>query len=505
MPLNLYRRHRSDCAGGHAEDSRSGELEERSKKWKRCQCQIYAAGTLKGRFRRRRTGKWEWDDAKSVAAAWEAAGSWDASGDSPLPAGSAPSAEQQQSMTIAAATQAYLDNRRSRELKAPTLSKYNTLVKQFVEFCDGRGYVCLQQLTVVDMDRFYASWKDGKRSKAKKLERLKGFIKFAVKRKWLTENIVEDLEAPEGSSLAADRVPFTDEELDRIYAACDRLGGLTPPGPGHREWSGEDVKDFIMLSVYTGLRISDVSTFDIRRRLNGNEVHLRMHKTGKPLWTWIPDWLVERLRARESKYGALIFHDIGNRWSTNMRSMAEVWRVKQAKVFELAGSFETPPTPHRFRHTFVRVLLEKGVPVADVAELIGDTEATVRKHYAKWVRERQVRLTNILKEAFSERLRPDNVVEMPMTSTKETNAPGEITSLGAFVYLSGSIVFDGCGKAIVNADGDRGRNGIAAHALLAAEPDADHARFVFDEEPDGLTADLPLPGQVRDAEVIFKC
>ena len=66
------------------------------------------------------------------------------------------------------------------------------------------------------MDRFYASWKDGKRSKAKKLERLKGFIKFCVKRKWLPENIAEDLEAPEGSSIPGDKLPFTAEQLYRL-------------------------------------------------------------------------------------------------------------------------------------------------------------------------------------------------------------------------------------------------------------------------------------------------
>lgn len=201
-----------------------------------------------------------------MAAVWGAAGSWDAPG---LPAEPAPQPTEFRAITIAAATQAYLDNRRSRELEAPTLSKYNTMVKQFRKYCDRCGYLYLEQLTVTDKDAFYGSWEDGRRSKAKKLERLKGFIKFAVKRKWLKENIVEDLEAPEGSSLAADKVPFTDEEMNRIYAACNRLGGPTPPGPGRREWSGEDLKDFILLSVYTGLRISDVSTFDIQRRLNG--------------------------------------------------------------------------------------------------------------------------------------------------------------------------------------------------------------------------------------------
>ncbi len=40
-----------------------------------------------------------------------------------------------------------------------------------------------------------------------------------------------------------------------------------------------------------------------------------------------------------------------------------------------------PPTHHRFRHTFARILLQQGdVSIRDVAELLGDTEETVRKH-----------------------------------------------------------------------------------------------------------------------------
>ena len=59
------------------------------------------------------------------------------------------------------------------------------------------------------------------------------------------------------------------------------------------------------------------------------------------------------------------------------------------------------PHPNRTRHTFVRILLESGVAIADVAELIGDTEVIVRLHYAQWVPERQARLTRILQEALA--------------------------------------------------------------------------------------------------------
>jgi integrase len=268
--------------------------------------------------------------------------------------------------------------------------------------------VLIDQLTVADMDRFYATWKDGKKAGAKKLARLKAFIRFCIKRKWIAEDITGDLRPQEGSSIPCAKSPFTDDEMKRIYAACDSFGPPVPPGPGHRDWSGEDVKDFVLLSVYTGLRISDVATFDITTRLQGNDVFLRMHKTQKEMSTWIPGWLVARLRAGEKQHGSLIFK-IGS--STVMRTMAELWRVKIKKVFKQAGPWkkDRKPSPHLFRHTFVRILLEHGVPIADVAELAGDTEETIRKHYSKWTIDRQDRLRGILREAFNDKPRPQLV------------------------------------------------------------------------------------------------
>ena len=68
----------------------------------------------------------------------------------------------------------------------------------------------LDQFTVSDMDAFYRTWKDGVRSKGKKLERLRGFFKFCVKRKMTTEDPTEDLDAPIGAGSAANKTPFTD-------------------------------------------------------------------------------------------------------------------------------------------------------------------------------------------------------------------------------------------------------------------------------------------------------
>jgi hypothetical protein len=47
-----------------------------------------------------------------------------------------------------------------------------------------------------------------------------------------------------------------------------------------------------------------------------------------------------------------------------------------------------------------------------VAELLGNTEEMVRKHYAAWVPERQARITKVLQEAFKDKPKP-KVIAFP--------------------------------------------------------------------------------------------
>jgi site-specific recombinase XerD len=368
---------------------RTGELEERRKGFKRCSCPIFGTATIDGKRIRKSTVQWEWDAAKIVAASWENLKS---------PQSLEPRNEHKSSrVTLREATDAFKSRAINKVIVEATLRKYKTFIKQFIAYCDSRGYVYMDQLTIDDMDRFYAGLSDGPTSKGKKLGMLRSFVKFSLRRKWLTENLAQDLEAPKGSATSANKSPFSDDELDRMYKACDELGDPIAGGPGARPWGGEDVRDFIFLSVFTGLRISDISLFDISKRLDGNDVFLRQHKTKRRLCTWIPGWLVARLREREKRFGPMIFLTGTSR---NVRTVTEQWRRRMEKVFKLAGTFEERAYPHRFRATFARVLLENGVGEEDAATLIGDTVEIFRKHYAPWIGTRQQRLTKILQEAF---------------------------------------------------------------------------------------------------------
>ena len=413
MALNLYRRHGSHCPGERSIHEMTYEADEIRRSWKNCLCPIYASGTLGGKFKRKNTERTAWADAKSVVADWEVTQSWDGRASPPpkVAAPLEPAAPLSGSrITLSDATAAFLAVREGAKIASATLRKYRTFTKQLSQFAEGRGYVMLDQFTPADIDVFYARLALGVRAKGKRLGTIRAFFRFCMNREWLVKSpVTSDLKPPLGANRATNKVPFTDEELHEIMRACDRLEPTSWSNGWYKGvWTGEDAKDFIWVLVYTGLRISDVALFNIDR-LRGNEIFLRAKKNGGDVFMWVPDWLRDRLLQRAKICGSRPFL-LGN--SDRVETVTDGWRRKLNKVFELACKFEEPPTPHRFRHTFARILLQRGVPVVDVADLLGDDEDTVREHYARWVPERQARLTAILQEAFTDKPRP-KLVAMP--------------------------------------------------------------------------------------------
>lgn len=402
MALNLYRRHRRECVGGHAHNSFSSELDERRKTWKRCECPIVVSGTLRKKFRRHSTGQWEWAPSKAIAALFEAAGTWTTQIAAPLPAATGESTTPR--ITIDRAVKAFMAiHEQSSALGTQRANRY--FLNKFAAYSENRGYVVIGQWTPIDIREFKASWGCAPSTANRNMMMLKSFFEFCLSNDWIEKNpakLIKESRGRKGTE-KKERIPFDDEELKRMFDACDKLYGKGEDGWRYR-WSGQDLADFISLSVYTGLRISDVSTFHIDRLMPSGECHIRTTKTGKKVYTWIPSWLQERIRARAKQFGPYVF---GKYATDDMNVVTDLWRRKLVRLWSLCGPWVQDPTPHRFRHTFARILLQQsGVSVRDVAELLGNTEAIVLMHYGAWVEERQARLTNILRDAFDGKPKP---------------------------------------------------------------------------------------------------
>jgi integrase len=140
---------------------------------------------------------------------------------------------------------------------------------------------------------------------------MKAFFEFAVSNGWIVRNPGRLVKNPRGragaDSRSKERLPFRDEDLKRTFEACDTQYGKRsvrwsrkvhhrPAEPGvtvnyKYKWTGQDLADFISVSVYTGLRISDVCMFHIDRLQPTGECHMRTTKNGRKVYTWVPEWL----------------------------------------------------------------------------------------------------------------------------------------------------------------------------------------------------------------------
>jgi integrase len=124
----------------------------------------------------------------------------------------------------------------------------------------------------------------------------------------------------------------------------------------------------------------------------GYYVELRRVKTGKPVSCLIQKDLGSRFHALE---GQTPF------WTGNsdLHHLTANWRKIYTKIFESAGIPDGHP--HRFRHTTAKRLLVKGVSAGFVASVLGDSEEIVRKHYSKWISERQEALDRAIQATWS--------------------------------------------------------------------------------------------------------
>ena len=53
--------------------------------------------------------------------------------------------------------------------------------------------------------------------------------------------------------------------------------------------------------------------------------------------------------------------------------------------------------PHRFRHTFATTLLSRGIPVSEVAAILGNSPRIIEKHYLQWIQVRQESINAAIK------------------------------------------------------------------------------------------------------------
>jgi integrase len=356
--LNIYRRHIRKCPN----DSRDNQ---------RCQCPIWMDWTSGSTRLQKSLGIRDWQAAQRRARDMEADG-----------IGSY-SAGDKGALTVQKATDDFIADAKS-SIKPPTVKLYKLLFARLNEYCRQQGYVFLKQLGVVQIRDFRNSWTTySPRTAVQHIGRLKRFFSWCVENGWLPESPAKPLKPPKVGE--TDVVPFSEDEVGKILNACDAYHGT----------NRDRLVVLTKLMLTTGLAIGDAATMSKGRVVkngSGWYVELRRAKTGTAVSCPIPNDLGKAFHAFK---GETPF------WTgkSNLDHLTKNWRKIYTRIFKTAG---VDGHPHQFRHTVAKRLLVAGLPVSHVATLLGNTEDIVRKHYSKWIPERQAAFDNAIRATWKQ-------------------------------------------------------------------------------------------------------
>ena len=147
----------------------------------------------------------------------------------------------------------------------------------------------------------------------------------------------------------------------------------------------------------TALRVSDVATLE-RDRARDGRILIRTLKTGETveLELW-PDTLaaLEALPTPRGTEGKSPFYF----WNAVTSRRALIGIAERTLATAFRASKVNRAHAHRFRHTLATQLLGMGASLEDVADILGNSPAIVRKHYAKWSRARPERIDWLMQAA----------------------------------------------------------------------------------------------------------
>jgi len=280
-------------------------------------------------------------------------------------------------------------------LRNSTLRKYKNTLKRLKTFATEQGIADVQEITPDHLNAYRAGRGLSLIASAKELELLRQFFRFCLVRRWIRDNPSTAIKGPR--NIQPNEVePYTAAELDSITAACFNFG--------RTEYERLRARAMILTLRYTALRIGDVAMLARDRITKDGDrwrVFLRTEKNGKPVFLPIPDELrlalnvvpAPRRAAADCRY--YFWNGISSERA--VKGIAERTLAAVFKKSEVSRAHA-----HRFRHTLATELLGAGASFEEVADVLGNSPAIVRKHYGKWSAARQNRIDALMDHVWAQ-------------------------------------------------------------------------------------------------------
>lgn len=312
----------------------------------------------------------------------------------PAPNPSPVESDEQDLTIIANAAKAFLDNCVTNGLGPSTVRKYRNSLNHLVKFTERKKIQMISELKVIHLDKFRSERSLSPVTAQKELEVLRQFCGYCADRDLCKDNVAKKIKSARNLEPNDDE-PYTQEEVQRIIAATAEFG--------RNDYERRRARAMVLTIRFTALRISDVAVLK-RDRISMQDgrwvIFIRTTKNNKPVFLPVPRQMKDALDAvpapRRSTHGCPYFF-----WNGTSKERTAVGVVEEclAAVFKKSGVLDAHA--HRFRHTLATELLGEGATFEEVADVLGNTPAVVRKHYAKWSKARQARVDDLMSRVHS--------------------------------------------------------------------------------------------------------
>jgi integrase/recombinase XerC len=295
------------------------------------------------------------------------------------------------------------ENRKFRgDLEFSTWRKYRTKLRLLVAFCDREGMSELSDVNIDVLEDYRRSRQISLITWKVELQALRTFFGHCVSHRWMTTNPAKEMKSPRNLK-PNEVVPYTHDEERRILAACDQIGGAKYKRV-EAVYERRRARAMILLLRHTALRISDVCTLR-KDALSWDadkstwRIFVRTQKSGEPVFLPVPESLKLALDAlplpRNAAADCPYFFWNGN---SAKRAVVGVAERALAAVFKKSGVKNAHA--HRYRHTLATRLLDQGATFEQVADILGNSPAVVRKHYGKWSKDCQDSIDRLMMDHF---------------------------------------------------------------------------------------------------------
>lgn len=295
-----------------------------------------------------------------------------------------------------------------RAASGSTLSNYRRDIDQLISFLGSREDVALKDLRETHISAFVGAIfeSSSKTTVARKISAIKSFFKFLLKKGYIEKNPVAAMPVPK----AEKRLP-TVLTVDEATALIDASNGeatalVDSPktaNPATSKKSGKVspsnlhdlVRDRVVLEILyssglrvselTGLKFKDVDIKQATLRVLGKGRKTRIVPIGEPALEAVKVYVeLERGGAEGDEYL------LKGRAKDNALSVRTVQRI--IKKYTSASGISKAPTPHSLRHSFATHLLEGGVDLRVIQELLGHASLSTTQRYTSVSMERLMKV-----------------------------------------------------------------------------------------------------------------